>query len=75
MKDLRILRGDIGKLEKNSIEEESPVTKKRNSVSFRLRPSEDLYWKFQENNFDVESALKEIDLKRPPVKGEIQINF
>ncbi|TNE98473.1 MAG: hypothetical protein EP326_09810 [Deltaproteobacteria bacterium] len=74
MKDLRILKDDVSDPKKHAMND-SREYPKQESVTFRLRPSEDLYWKIQENNFDVESALKEIDLKKPPVKGEIQINF
>lgn len=72
MKDLRIMDVRTG-VDPGPIEEEKIY--KSNKIEFRLRPSEDLYWKFQENNFDVESALKDIDFKKPPVKGEIKINF
>jgi len=74
MKDLRVLQGEVKNPSLDLLEEDS-ATRKAKKVEFRLRPSEDLYWKFQENNFDVESALKDIDLKKPPVKGEIKISF
>lgn len=74
LKDLRILKNDVSDPKTHTLEESKEYSKQK-SVTFRLRPSEDLYWKIQENNFDVENALKEIDLEKPPVKGEIRINF
>ena len=74
MKDLRILKDDVSDPKKHAMNDSREYSKLE-SVTFRLRPSEDLYWKIQENKFNFESALKDIDLKKPPVKGEIKINF
>lgn len=74
MEDLRILQGEVEAPAADLLEED-PIRKKSKKVEFRLRPSEDLYWKIHKNNYDVESALKDINLKKPPVKGEIKINF
>jgi hypothetical protein len=72
LNDLRII--DLRNGIQPSLIQEAPKETSK-SVEFRLRPSEDFYWKFLENSFDLESALKDINFKKPPLKGEIKINF
>ena len=58
----------------------APVDKKeiqseKKDTELSITPGEDLYKLFEENNYDIMNTIKNLDLKKPPVKTELKIRF
>ncbi|OFZ27959.1 MAG: hypothetical protein A2381_08165 [Bdellovibrionales bacterium RIFOXYB1_FULL_37_110] len=51
------------------------VQSKNKNTELSITPGEDLYKLFEDNKYDIMDTIKNLDLKKPPVKTELKIRF
>lgn len=49
--------------------------KPKSNIGVRVAPTEEFVENYKKNDNDLKKTLDEVDINRPPVKGEIKINF
>ena len=47
----------------------------KSNIGIKVAPTDELIQKYHENDDDLKKTLKEMDLTKPPIQGEVKIQF
>jgi len=76
MEDLSLSDENLDqKIKKIDVESHARKEFYNEKIKFKVMPDDSLYNDIKNNDNDIKKTLKNTDLKRPPIKGEIKINF